>query len=74
MGNYISRTMKYINEVVGIVETYKDVWATCKTNHIPKDLNTEDKKSEVKVHIQNQRIKMYVTKEMDVVNDIDSIY
>ena len=62
MGNYISSTMNCGNKVVGIVETYKDVRATYKTNRMPKDLNTEDKKFEVKVQIHNQRIKMYVTK------------
>ena len=41
---------------------------------MPKDLTIEDNKSEVKVQIQNQRIKMYVTKEMDMVNNIDYIY
>ena len=56
------------------METYKDVWAKYKTNHMPKYLNTEDKKSEIKVYIQNQRIKMYVIKDMDIVNNIDSIY
>ena len=66
MGNYISRTMKYGNEVVGIFETYEDVQATYKTNHIPKYLTIEDKKSEFKVQIHNQRIKMYITKEMEM--------
>ena len=74
MGNYISSTMKYGNEVVGIVDTYKDFLSTFKTNHMPKYLNIEDKKSEVKVQTQNQRIKMHITKEMDMVNNIDSIY
>ena len=40
---------------------------------MPKYLTIEDNKSEVKVHIQNQRIKMYLMKEMDMVNTIDSI-
>ena len=62
MGYYISRTMKYVNKVVGIVETYEDVWSTYKANHMPKYLIIEDKQSEFKLQIQNQRIKMYVTK------------
>ena len=66
--------MKYSNKVVGIVETYRDVQATYKTKHMPKYLYIEDKKSEVKVQIQNQRTKMYLTKEMEMVNNIDSIY
>ena len=74
MGNYISRTMKYHNKVVGIVEMYGEVLATYKTNHMHKYLNIGDKKSEVKLYIQNQRIKMYVKKDMDMVNNIDSIY
>ena len=74
MGNYISRTTNYGNKVVGIMETYEDVWYTYKTNHMPKYLTIGDKKSEVKVQIQNQRIKIYVTKEMEMVNSIDSIY
>ena len=39
-----------------------------------KYLTIEDKQSDVKVQIQNQRIKMYITKEMGMVNNIDSIY
>ena len=34
MGNYISNTMKYGNEVVDIVETYEDIRATYETNHM----------------------------------------
>ena len=41
---------------------------------MPKDLIVEEKKSEIKIQIQNQCIKMYVTKEMDMVNNIDYIY
>ena len=70
MGNYISNTMKCGNEVVGVVETYEDVRATYYTNHMPKDLSIEDKKSDFKIQIQNQCIKMYVTKEIDMVNNI----
>ena len=51
MGNYISKTIKFGNEVVGIMETYKDIQVTYETKHITKYLNIEDKKSEVKVHI-----------------------
>ena len=38
-----------------------------------KSLKTEEKKSEVKLKIQNQCIKMYVTKKMEMVNNIDTI-
>ena len=41
---------------------------------MPKYLSIEDKKSEVKIYIQNQCIKMYVMKEMEMVNNIDSIH
>ena len=41
---------------------------------MPKNLSSEDKKSEVKIHIQNQRVKTYVKKEMDMVNNIESIH
>ena len=54
--------MKYSHKVVGIVETYKDIRATYKTNHMPKILNIEYKKSEVNVQIMNKNIKMYATK------------
>ena len=53
---------------------YKNVWATYNTNHTPKYLNIEDKNSEFMVQIQNQRIKMHVTKYMDMVINIESIY
>ena len=51
MGNYISRTINYGNEVVGIVDTYEDVQATYKTKHTPKYLTIEDNKYEVKLQI-----------------------
>ena len=54
--------MKYSNQVVCIVETYEDAWSTHKVTHMHKYLNIEDKNSEVKLQIQNQRIKIYVTK------------
>ena len=41
---------------------------------MPKDLTIEDKQYEVKVQIQNQRIKMYIIKETEMINDIYSIY
>ena len=62
MGNYISRIMKYGNEVVGILEMYEDVRVTYEVNHMHKYLTIEDKQSEVKVQIQNNCIKKYVTK------------
>ena len=39
-----------------------------------KDLTIEDKQYQVKVQIQNQIIKMYVMKEINMANNIDSIY
>ena len=61
MSNYISVTMKYGNIVVDIVETYKDVRNTYNKKYMLRDLNIEDKKSEFKLQIQNQRNKMCIT-------------
>ena len=66
--------MKYDDEVVGIVEMYEDVWDTYGTNQMPKYLRIEDKKCEVKKQTQNQCIKMYITKDMEMVNNIESIH
>ena len=41
---------------------------------MPKYLSIEDNKSEVKIYIHNKCIKMYVTKEMEMVNNIDSTH
>ena len=60
--------------MVDIVEKYEDFRATYKTNHRPKYLTIEDKKSEVKIQIQNQHIKMCATKDMEMVNNIDYTY
>ena len=60
--------------MVDIVEKYEDFRATYKTNHRPKYLTIEDKKSEVKIQIQNQNIKMCATKDMEMVNNTESIY
>ena len=41
---------------------------------MPKYLSTEDKNSEVMIPIHNQCIKMYVRRDMEMVNNIDSTY
>ena len=74
MVNYISRNMKYGNEVVGIVDMHKEVRSTYEANHMSRDLTIEDNQYEVKVQTQNQRIRMYVMKKMEMVNNIDYIY
>ena len=70
----MSRTINYGNKVVVIVETYEDVQSPYRTKHMPKYLNIEYKKYEFKIQIQNHRIKMYVTKGVEMINNIDSIY
>ena len=60
--------------MVGIVETYKDAHDIYDKNQTPKYLRIEEKKFEFKVQIKNQCIKMYVTKEMEMFNNINSSY
>ena len=60
--------------MVGIVNTYKDTWDTYNTNHMHKGLSIEEKKSEVRIKIQNQHTEMHITKDMGMVNNIDSIH
>ena len=51
MGNYISRNMKYVNKVVGIVDTYKDVRSTYNTWSI-KDYIENDKGLKQSIYIR----------------------
>ena len=41
---------------------------------MPKEISTEDKNSEVKKSVQAQRIKMYVTREVELENYMLKIY
>ena len=62
--------MKYGKKVVDIVDMYREVRDTYGTHKMNKYFIIEDKNSEVKIQNQNQCTKMYVRKEMDMVNTI----
>jgi hypothetical protein len=74
MSNYIERTMKYGDDVACIIKSYEDPLESFETNNMPSELSEEDKKKSVKVAIQQQRIKLYVSKESDLVQNIQAIY
>jgi hypothetical protein len=74
MSNYIERTMKYGDDVVCIIKEYEDPLEAFESNNMPEELSESDKKKSVKVAIQQQRIKLYVSKEADLVHNIQAIY
>jgi hypothetical protein len=74
MSNYIERTMKYGDDVVCLIKDYEDPIESFEMNNMPEELSASDKENSVKVAIQQQRIKLYVSKEADLINNVQAIY
>ena len=74
MVEYVLREFKNANDVLSLVRDEVDPMVNFETNNLPKDLSDEDKKSEVKVAVQQQRIKLYVNREMELDNNVQKIY
>ena len=74
MVEYVLREFKNANDVLSLVRDEVDPMVNFETNNLPKDLSDEDKKSEVKVAVQQQRIKLYVNREMELGNNVRKIY
>ena len=71
--NYIGRTMKYGNKAVCAVKEYKDPMNDYEENNIPKELTTGET-SVVKKAILDQQVKLCVTKEAEIKDNICDIY
>ena len=74
MVEYVLREFTNANDVLSLVRDEVNPTDDFETNNLPKDLSDTDKKSEVKVAIQQQRIKLYVTREMELDNNVRKIY
>ena len=73
IANYIVRTMKYGKKVVCAVKESKDPITGYGENNTTKDLPTGDT-SEAKKAIIDQQVKLYVTKEAEIKDNICKMY
>lgn len=74
MTDYVLRELKNARDVVSIVRDMKDPKENFKTKNLPKNLTATEKKSDVEVAIQEQRIKIYATREAELKSNVDKIY
>ena len=74
MVDYVLREFDNANDILPLVRDQIDPFTDFETNNMPTDLTDDEKQSDVKVAIQQQRIKMYVTREMKLQNNIFKIY
>jgi len=74
MVEYILSNFDNANDVLLVVRDEVDPIVDFETNNLPKDLTEEEKKSGVKLAIQQQRIKLYVTLELELENNKRKIY
>ena len=74
MEEYILRKLDNGSDVLPLVREQKDPRVSFEKKHLPKELSTEDKKSEVKVEVHKQRIKMYVNREIELEANMVKVY
>ena len=74
MVEYVLREFTNASDVLPLVRDEVDPMVGFEAKNLPKDLSVVDKTSEVKVAVQQQRIKLYVTREMELDNNVRKIY
>ena len=74
MVEYVLHEFISANDILSLVRDEVNPMNDFEINNLPKDLSDTDKKSEVKVAIQQQRIKLYVTREMKLDNNVRKTY
>ena len=73
MVEYVLREISNPNDVLELLTEQKDPRPALKAN-IPTGLSSEEKKNDVLVAIQSQRIKLYVSREMELDTNMLKIY
>ena len=71
--SYIGRAINYRNKVVCAVQKYRYPMTDYEENNMPKDLSTGET-SATKKEILDQQIKLYVTKEASIKDNICKMY
>ena len=74
MIDYTLREIDNPTDVLPVLKEQEDPVITFEDIHMPTDLSNEDKKSEVKVAIQNHEIKLYVTRKMELKSNMKKLY
>ena len=74
MVDFVLREFRNANDVISLVRDQVDPRTDFEANHMPADLTDIEKKSDVRKAIQQQRIKLFVNREMELENNIHKIY
>ena len=74
MTDYVLRELKNAADVVSVVRDMTNPSDDFANKHMPKDLTEKRKKSDVQVQVQQQRIKMYASREAEVTHNMTKIY
>jgi hypothetical protein len=74
MTDYVLREFKNGTDVVPVVRDQVDPREDFEENHLPKELTKRQQDSAVHVAIQQQRIKLYVTREAELESNMNKIY
>ena len=72
--NYVGREFPNGDDIVCIIKSHKDPKPAFDKKHLPEELSEEDKKSDIKVKIQSERIKRYVVKEDELKSSLNKLY
>ena len=72
--NYVGREFTNGDDIVCIIKSRKDPKPAFDKKHLPEELSEEDKKSDIKVKIQSERIKRYVVKEDELKSSLNKLY
>ena len=70
MVEYMLREFTNVNDVLPLVHDKVDPMVGFEARTFPKDLGHVDKNSEVKVAVQQQRIKLNITREIELDNNV----
>ena len=72
--NYMGREIENSNDLMCILTTGDNPVDEYEKNNMPKDLTDEEKKSEVRVQMQKERIRLYIMKEDKLKSGMVKLY
>jgi hypothetical protein len=72
--NYVLREVKNAADVVPVISNMVDPRIDFFDKHAPKSLNEKEKQNDVRVAIQEQRIKLYASREAAITEKMNKIY
>jgi hypothetical protein len=74
LATYVLSDFSNPKDVLPVIKKMTDPMSTFKMNHAPSELSEEDSKKSIEQAMQTHQIKLYITQEMSLKDNMDKLY